>query len=144
MELAEWRATLEQEGLTCESRENPGSSDIAAGVYLDCDGAIEPGSLRVLSQFSPEGVLLRLHATLLPPNDDETLLPESVRDDALSKVLSIRFEGFDRDDSASQLRAYLRDPACYGTNCTIQSGRGTFHLQTGVRGAFVISLELEP
>jgi hypothetical protein len=96
----------------------------------------------VTTEYTPEGKALRLHATLLPSGADAAVaMPAQL--EALSVVTSFRYAAADPARARDELASDLADPQCRGTDCLTTIGIGTFLLQTGERGAWVMTLELD-
>lgn len=140
MTLDEWRLAQEDDGLECAQQDNT-NPDVPTGISLTCERTVDGAALRVTSDYTPEGQPRQVHATMLPAEPGGPIGAE-VQVNALSVVVAYRYADADPAAALAHLTDFLSNPNCEGSDCTTEIGSGTFRLQTGEGGAWVVSLEL--
>jgi hypothetical protein len=140
--LADLRNHLAAGGFACAELEHT-NPDVPPGTSLVCDVTIDSGILHIESTYSPDVELQRVHATFLPTEPGDTLAMES-QVEGLRTVTEIRYPGTDPEQALTRLVSDLASPECRGHNCITPIGTGIFYLQTGVGGAWVLSLGVTP
>jgi len=138
--LADLRDQLTADGSACSEIEHT-NPDVPAGITLACEKAVDVGTLRIESVFPPGDEFQRVHATFLPVDPGGSLAMSS-QVEALRTPTGIPYPGADPEQAVTRLANDLTSPGCRGEDCITPIGTGTFSFQTGVGGAWVLSLEV--
>jgi hypothetical protein len=140
MPLEDWRDSQEARGLECAQEDNT-NPDAPPGFTLTCERMSDGAALSVRTDYAADGQPRRVHATVLPGEPGGSITTEA-QTDALSVVVAYQYPDSDPEAALIELGDFLSDPNCQGTDCVAEIGGGTFRLQTGEGGAWVVTLEL--